>query len=236
MEKIILFYPIKIDGKEVKTLNADTNALTAKQFLEATRQAGVMSNKMMEVNTELHMYLGAFACVNGEADIDVMDVLRVKGYDIVQITNVGQNMMHPDDTYTFNDKTITFENAIEGKNEYEYDYSSITVEQFSKAYDKAGVMTNKVKELNDALHIYLGAYAVANTNDIAVEQVLDGVRGRDVIILACLGRSFFTKPAEDMMSKEEDSQASNSAEQLDHTQESIIAESEKLEDGQSNDF
>lgn len=236
MEKIKLYYPIKVDGQEVNTLNADTNALTAKQFLEASSKTGVAANKLMEINTELHMYLGAFACVNGEGDMDIMDVLRVKGYDIVQLTNIGQDMMLPDDTYTFDDKTITFENAIEGKNQYEYDYASITVEQFSKAYDKAGVLTNKFKELNDALHLYLGAFAVANANEISVEQVLEGIRGRDVIILSCLGRSFFTKPAEVTTNKEEDLQTNNSAEQSDHTQESIIAESEKLEDGQSNDF
>lgn len=236
-DTIKLYKPILVDNQKVNELDYDTDLLTVEQFIDSSTKSGLAANKLMEVNTKLHMYLGAYAVVNASCNrLDIADVLRVTGYDIVQITNVGQEMMRPDQTYTFADGLIHFKTTIEGANQFKYKYENITVDQFGESYSKAGIATNKVKEVNDALHIYLGAYSIVNENEITVDKLIDQIRGRDIILLSALGRTFFTRPAEATTNKEEDLQISSSAEPSDLTQESSIAESETLTNGPSNDF
>jgi hypothetical protein len=98
MNKIILNAPIMINGKEVKELTYDTAEITAGQFCEAERyrfEAG--GNKPVlttyEFDNGLHLYLGMMAIIAVNQHIDVKDLERIKGFDMIQLARIGRNFI-----------------------------------------------------------------------------------------------------------------------------------------------
>ncbi len=235
MDKIKLLHALEITGVVRKELEYDTELLTAEQFINCSTKAGFVSNRIMELNATLHEQLGQTAIMNLDRDIDSADLERLTGRDIVSLAQIGRNMFTPEECIKLDmeNKTLCMKHGIEGKKEFKFDLESITVDQFDVSYGKGGFASQKVMELNEAFHLYLGAYSIANAEGSKVDDIIGGLKGKDVILVATLGRNFFTPIAEDTETTESTSQPSKSDVQSDPTQESIIVELEKSEEGQS---
>lgn len=101
--KIELRQPLLINGKEVKELTYDFNEIDCDGFSTAfsyassksltAAQKGKPSAAIMEQDSSFHMYLGMMAIVAVNPDIDVADLERIKGYDIVQLSSLGRNFI-----------------------------------------------------------------------------------------------------------------------------------------------
>lgn len=94
-KKIILQEPITINGKQVTELTYDPMEITAQQFSEAcARSAAIDKNKtftfkLRENDYALHLYLGMMAIIAVNPEIDVADLERIKGFDVLAITDIG---------------------------------------------------------------------------------------------------------------------------------------------------
>lgn len=92
---LVLDNPILINGKEVKELTYDPQEITAEQFSIACAKAASMEKtktltlKVKENDHALHMYLGMMAIIAVNPEIDVSDLERIKGFDILDVTNIG---------------------------------------------------------------------------------------------------------------------------------------------------
>lgn len=96
---LVLDNPILINGKEVKELTYDPQEITAEQFSVACAKSAAMDKsktmtfKVKENDYALHLYLGMMAVIAVNPDIDVSDLERVKGFDILDLTNIGTFFM-----------------------------------------------------------------------------------------------------------------------------------------------
>ena len=232
MEKLRLLHAIDVNGDERKEFEYDTELLTAEQFIGCSTRAGLISNRVMELSATLHEQLGQLAIMNMNQEVDVSDLSRIKGRDIVAIANIGRNMFKPDEDVKIDmeNRTITMKHGIAGTKVMNFDLESITVNQFDLSYGKGGYASNKAMELNEAFHLYLGAYAIANDNNMKIDDVVSGLGGKDVILVATLGRNFFTPIAEDTEKMGSTSPESSSEEPSDPTQESTTVESATSEE------
>lgn len=92
---LILDNPITINGKEVKELTYDPQEITAEHFnIACAKSAAIdktrtMTLKLKENDHALHLYLGMMAVIAVNPDIDVTDLERVKGFDVLDLTNIG---------------------------------------------------------------------------------------------------------------------------------------------------
>lgn len=92
---LVLDHPITINGKPVSELTYDPQEITAEQFSIACAKAASMEKtktvtlKVKENDHALHLYLGMMAVIAVNPDIDVSDLERVKGFDIISLTNIG---------------------------------------------------------------------------------------------------------------------------------------------------
>lgn len=98
MNTIQLDKPIMINGKEVKELTFDTAEITAGQFCEAeTKRFAAGGNQPVMTTYEfdhgLHLYLGMMAIIAVNPHIDIKDLERVKGFDMIKIARVGRNFI-----------------------------------------------------------------------------------------------------------------------------------------------
>ena len=96
MNKIQLRQPLMINGKEVKELTYDTAQITVGQFCEAETYSLAAGGNKPKITTHefdhgLHIYLGMMAVIAVNPAIDVTDLERVKGFDTVQLANIGRN-------------------------------------------------------------------------------------------------------------------------------------------------
>ncbi|MBR5589679.1 MAG: hypothetical protein IKW41_05960 [Phascolarctobacterium sp.] len=98
MNTIKLLKPFKVNGKEVKELTYDTGKITAGQFCQAeVRRFEAGGNKpsltTYEFDHGLHLYLGMMAIVAENPQIDITDLERITGFDMIQIAKVGRNFI-----------------------------------------------------------------------------------------------------------------------------------------------
>lgn len=98
--KINLKNAIEINGKKVKTLTYDTDAITAAQFAEADarkmRASGSKGGNLsgaVELDYSFHLYLGFAAIIAVNTEIDFSDLERIKGYDVMEVMKVGRNFI-----------------------------------------------------------------------------------------------------------------------------------------------
>ena len=99
-ESIHLSKPIEINGKEYQNLTYDCDEITAEMFNRASvlaasagRQTGEANLSVMELDSSLHLYLGMQAIISINPEIDMQDLKRVKGMDIVKIVRIGRNFI-----------------------------------------------------------------------------------------------------------------------------------------------
>ena len=92
---LILDNPIKINGQEVKELTYDPQEITAEQFSIACSKSAALDKtrsvtlKLKENDHALHLYLGMMAVIAINPGIDVTDLERIKGFDVLSLTNIG---------------------------------------------------------------------------------------------------------------------------------------------------
>ena len=92
---LVLDNPITINGQEVKELTYDPQEITAEQFSLACAKSAAIEKtktftlKMKENDYALHLYLGMMAIIAVNPHIDVTDLERIKGFDVLSLTNIG---------------------------------------------------------------------------------------------------------------------------------------------------
>lgn len=98
--KITLDNPITINGKVVKTLTYDANEITSAMFAEADarklRASGSKGGNLsgaVELDYGLHLYLGFAAITAVNPEIDVTDLERIKGTDVMKVMRIGRNFI-----------------------------------------------------------------------------------------------------------------------------------------------
>lgn len=98
MEKLTLSNPITINGKKVKTLTYDTSAITVGMFAEAeARKLRATTSKSggsagaCELDYSLHAYLAMMAIIAVNSDIDITDLERISGADVMALVRIGRN-------------------------------------------------------------------------------------------------------------------------------------------------
>lgn len=93
--------PIEVNGKTLHSLEYDFNEITCELYTMASNyadaktlqanQQGRPSAAIMEQNVSLHMYLGMAAVIAVHPEIDVVDLERMKGPDLIQLSILGRN-------------------------------------------------------------------------------------------------------------------------------------------------
>lgn len=92
---LILDNPITINGKEVKELTYDPQEITAEHFSIACAKSAALEKtktltlKVKENDYALHLYLGMMSVIAVNPGIDVTDLERIKGFDVLSLTNIG---------------------------------------------------------------------------------------------------------------------------------------------------
>lgn len=92
---LILDHPIQINGQEVKELTYDPQEITADLFTAACAKSAALDKtrtitlKLKENDHALHLYLGMMAIIAVNPNIDITDLERIKGFDVLSLTNIG---------------------------------------------------------------------------------------------------------------------------------------------------
>lgn len=92
---LVLDNPIRINNKEVKELTYDAQEITAEQFSIACAKSAALDKsravtlKAKENDYSLHLYLGMMAVIAVNPEISVEDLERIKGFDVLDLTNIG---------------------------------------------------------------------------------------------------------------------------------------------------
>lgn len=102
-DKIQLKKPIEVNGKSISTLEYDFEEITCELYAMASNyadsktlrsnQQGRPAAAVMEQNVSFHMYLGMMAIIAVNPEIDITDLERIKGTDLVNITFLGRNFI-----------------------------------------------------------------------------------------------------------------------------------------------
>lgn len=93
---IKLINPIMINGKMTSNLDYDTEEITAAAFARAeSNKVEQQTHKgnlagAVELDYSLHIYLGFAAVEAVNPEIDVKDLERVKGVDVMQFMMIGR--------------------------------------------------------------------------------------------------------------------------------------------------
>lgn len=98
MNTIHLHTPLMVNDRPRHELTYDPMAITVSQFCEAEGHKFASSNGKVSMSTHecdhgMHLYLGMMAIIAVNPDIDIRDLERIKGYDLVQIVNIGRNFI-----------------------------------------------------------------------------------------------------------------------------------------------
>lgn len=99
-ELLKLDTPIEINGKKVEELAYDTEEITSEMFIHAASMANEKSRKMgcqyitiIESDYNVHLYLGMMAVIAVDTSIDILDLERLKGKDVIKLAQVGRNFI-----------------------------------------------------------------------------------------------------------------------------------------------
>ena len=98
--KITLSNPLTINNKKRTELTYDANEITAQMFAEAdSRKLTASGSKngnsagAAELDYGLHLYLGFAAVIAVNPEIDISDLERVRGYDVMKIMRIGRDFI-----------------------------------------------------------------------------------------------------------------------------------------------
>lgn len=94
---LALAHPLLVNGKEVTTVDYDPEEISAVQYsIACQRSAAISKNnqsvtvKFRENDNSLHLYLGFMAIIAVNPQIDIADLERIKGTDVLNIADIGQ--------------------------------------------------------------------------------------------------------------------------------------------------
>lgn len=96
MQTIELSKPLLVNGKELTELPCDMDAVTVDQYIKAEALSNAKranegaSPALQEVDYGFHLYLGFMGVVSADPSIDVADLERITGRDLVKITGIGR--------------------------------------------------------------------------------------------------------------------------------------------------
>lgn len=99
MDTLKLSNPIKINDKLTKELTHDANKITAQRFAEADIHmatafgAGKVKASAAELDYTFHLYLGMEAILAVNPEIDITDLERLKGGDVMEVMRIGRNFI-----------------------------------------------------------------------------------------------------------------------------------------------
>lgn len=100
MKTLKLNNPITVNGKQRTELSYDSNEITAQQFAEADARKLTArglnlttATAVAEIDSGLHIYLGYAAILAVNPDIDISDLERIKGVDVVKVMGIGRSFM-----------------------------------------------------------------------------------------------------------------------------------------------
>ena len=98
--KITLSNPLTINNKKRTELTYDANEITAQMFAEADARKLTASGSKngnaagaAELDYGLHLYLGFEAIIAVNPEIDMSDLERVRGYDVMKIMRIGRDFI-----------------------------------------------------------------------------------------------------------------------------------------------
>lgn len=125
---LVLDNPIKINGEMVGELTYDPQEITAEQFSVACAKAAAMDKsksmtfKVKENDYALHLYLGMMSIIAVNPGIDVADLERIKGFDVLDLTNIGTFFMlrksaAPSEASSSGEQSANTENATTAASE-----------------------------------------------------------------------------------------------------------------------
>ena len=90
--------PIMINNSRVTELDYDSNEITAVMFAEAEAKRKIAAGTRnvaivpaIEFDFGLHLYLGFEAIVAVNPGIDISDLERIHGIDIMEVMTIGRN-------------------------------------------------------------------------------------------------------------------------------------------------
>lgn len=101
MNTLKLNHPLQVgtqEGtKEITELLYDPEEITAQQFARAdakkVKAGGAGGVSMAEVDYGMHLYLGFMAILAVNPELDLTDLERIKGSDLVVVMHIGRNFM-----------------------------------------------------------------------------------------------------------------------------------------------
>lgn len=86
--EIPLRNPIKINGKKVSKLTYDTEKISIDDVLDAYAHSKERTYAV-EQDHGVSLYLGFYAVIKENKEIDIEDLKRLVGFDLIQLTNIG---------------------------------------------------------------------------------------------------------------------------------------------------
>lgn len=96
MDTIRLRQPLKVNGKDVSELKLDFDAITPEGFIRAEALSNAKrsnqgaSASLAEVDYGFHLYLAFEAAVCADPSVDIADLERITGRDLVQLMQAGR--------------------------------------------------------------------------------------------------------------------------------------------------
>lgn len=96
MQTIQLKTPLKVNGKDLTELPCDMDGITPEAYIKAEALANDKRGNegsaavMAEIDYGFHLYLGFMGIIAADSKIDISDLERVKGRDLVKIASVGR--------------------------------------------------------------------------------------------------------------------------------------------------
>lgn len=94
MDTIKLRQPLKVNGRDLDELKLDFDAITPDAFISADRESKVKKNgagsTMAETDYTFHLYLAFEAAVAADPAIDMSDLERIKGSDLLRLMSAGR--------------------------------------------------------------------------------------------------------------------------------------------------
>lgn len=101
-EVLKLSSPIKVNGEIIKELEYDVQKLTVADIMAAGRNKSKalgnmdVSQKVAELDTELHFFVGMQAIIKQKPSIDVSDLNNLSGSDAYKLMQIGRSFFKAD--------------------------------------------------------------------------------------------------------------------------------------------
>ena len=96
MDTIRLRQPFKVNGKDMSELKLDFDSITPEGFIRAEALSNAKrsnqgaSASLAEVDYGFHLYLAFEAAVCADPSVDIADLERITGRDLVQLMQAGR--------------------------------------------------------------------------------------------------------------------------------------------------